>query len=359
MSPPADVTALLLAWNRGDEDARSALMTAVYAELRRMATRRLRSERSGHSLAATALVHETYLKLVNQTRVRWQNRAQFFALASHLMRRVLVDHARARQASKRGGGHGAVLVDDSSLLARTPAGTRVAAGRGHPRAGRGPRSLEGSRAPPQRAGGASILRRPFSGRNRRGLECLARDGDPRLGVRPRLAAPRAARHHPMSTANRWARVEAIFAGALERPVGERPTFLDEACNGDAALRGDIEGLLQSHDMAGTFLERPASPSGLDGHDEAAPPPLGAGTMLGAFEITAQLGAGGMATVYSARDTRLNRSVAIKVLTRGPNLEREAASDSSARRWPSRASHTRTSARCTDVGRAKVPDKRTS
>ena len=128
MSPPADVTALLLAWNRGDEDARSALMTAVYAELRRMAARRLRSERSGHSLAATALVHETYLKLVNQTRVRWQNRAQFFALASHLMRRVLVDHARARLASKRGGGHGAVLVDDSSLLARTPAGTRVAQG---------------------------------------------------------------------------------------------------------------------------------------------------------------------------------------------------------------------------------------
>jgi len=95
MSPPADVTALLLAWNRGDEDARSALMTAVYAELRRMAARRLRSERSGHSLAATALVHETYLKLVNQTRVRWQNRGQFFALASHLMRRVLVDPARA------------------------------------------------------------------------------------------------------------------------------------------------------------------------------------------------------------------------------------------------------------------------
>ena len=121
MAPTADVTALLLAWNRGDEDARSALVTAVYDELRRMAARRLRHERSGHSLAATALVHETYLKLVNQTRVRWQNRAQFFALASHLMRRVLVDHARARQASKRGSGRSAVLVDDSALIVRTPA----------------------------------------------------------------------------------------------------------------------------------------------------------------------------------------------------------------------------------------------
>jgi RNA polymerase sigma factor (TIGR02999 family) len=107
----------------GDEDAKSALMTAVYGELRRIAARRLRDERPGHSLAATALVHETYLKLVNQTRVQWQNRAQFFALASQLMRRVLVDHARSRQASKRGGGRTAVLVDDSGLRARTAVAT--------------------------------------------------------------------------------------------------------------------------------------------------------------------------------------------------------------------------------------------
>ncbi len=114
-------------------------------------------------------------------------------------------------------------------------------------------------------------------------------------------------------------------------------------------------MLQSHDEAGSFLERPASPSSLGGHDEAAPPPLGAGTMLGAFEITAQLGAGGMATVYSARDTRLNRRVAIKVLTPWPELgegsrkrfEREALAIS-------RLSHPHICA-LYDVGRAKVPE----
>jgi len=96
-------------------------MTAVYSELRRIAARQLRRERAGHSLTATALVHETYLKLVNQTRVKWQNRAQFYSIASHLMRQVLVDHARTRRRAKRGGGLRAVLVDDSDLLAKVPA----------------------------------------------------------------------------------------------------------------------------------------------------------------------------------------------------------------------------------------------
>ena len=79
-------------------------MDAVYDELRRLAHRYLRQERRDHSLPATALVHEAYLKLVDQRRVRWQNRAQFFGIAAHVMRRLLVDHARARGASKRGPG---------------------------------------------------------------------------------------------------------------------------------------------------------------------------------------------------------------------------------------------------------------
>ena len=119
MAPPPDVTALLLAWNAGDESARSALMAAVYVELKRMARRRLQHERAGHSLSATALVHETYLRLVDQTRVQWQNRAQFFAISAHLMRRVLVDGARVRGAVKR-GQRAAVSIDDSGLLEGEP-----------------------------------------------------------------------------------------------------------------------------------------------------------------------------------------------------------------------------------------------
>lgn len=109
MTDHGDVTALLLAWNDGDEGARSRLIDAVYDELRRVARRHLRSERDDHSLAPTALVHETYLKLVDQQRVRWQNRAHFFGIAAQLMRRILVDHARSRAAAKRGSDRMVVL----------------------------------------------------------------------------------------------------------------------------------------------------------------------------------------------------------------------------------------------------------
>src|SRR6188474_3002926 len=98
-----DVTAWLLAWGHGDPAAESRLMEAVYGDLRRVARRRLRSERADHSLVPTALVHEAYVRLVDLRRMRWQNRAQFFAIAARLMRRILVDHARAHAAAKRGG----------------------------------------------------------------------------------------------------------------------------------------------------------------------------------------------------------------------------------------------------------------
>jgi RNA polymerase sigma factor (TIGR02999 family) len=101
---PSDVTGFLVAWSNGEESAGGALMEAVYAELRRLARGYLRRERPGHSLPPTALVHEAYLKLVDQRRVRWQNRAHFFAIAASQMRRILVDHARAHGARKRGGG---------------------------------------------------------------------------------------------------------------------------------------------------------------------------------------------------------------------------------------------------------------
>ena len=101
MSAAGDITGLLLAWGDGDEAARNQLVELVYDELRRVAQRRLRRERPDHSLTPTALVHEAYVKLVDQSRVRWHSRAHFFSIAAHLMRRILVDHARARTAAKR------------------------------------------------------------------------------------------------------------------------------------------------------------------------------------------------------------------------------------------------------------------
>ena len=113
-SPPGDVTHLLLAWSNGDRDALEDLIPVVYGELRRIAGRYFRHERPGHTLQATGLVHEAYLKLVDQQRVRWQNRAQFFGVAAQLMRRILVDHARTHGAAKRGGGVSPVTLVDAA-----------------------------------------------------------------------------------------------------------------------------------------------------------------------------------------------------------------------------------------------------
>jgi RNA polymerase sigma factor (TIGR02999 family) len=106
-----EVTGLLLAWNEGDASAVERLMPLVYAELRTIAERHFRRERAGHTLQPTAVVHEAYFRLVDQTRVTWKNRGHFFAVASQAMRRILVDHARARETDKRGGGGRRVTLD--------------------------------------------------------------------------------------------------------------------------------------------------------------------------------------------------------------------------------------------------------
>jgi RNA polymerase sigma factor (TIGR02999 family) len=108
----SDVTGLLVAVREGDKEAADLLMQAVYSELRRKAGAYLRRERPGHTLQPTALVHEAYLRLVDQRRVVWQNRAHFLGVAARIMRRLLVDHARNRSARKRGGPQARVTLDD-------------------------------------------------------------------------------------------------------------------------------------------------------------------------------------------------------------------------------------------------------
>jgi RNA polymerase sigma factor (TIGR02999 family) len=117
MTSPQDVTALLAEWRGGNEIVRDQLFPIVYEELRKLARARLRRERAGHTLQPTALVNEAYLRLVDQTRVEWQSRAHFFGIASTMMRRILVDHARARNAARRGCGEANVSVEDLDGLA--------------------------------------------------------------------------------------------------------------------------------------------------------------------------------------------------------------------------------------------------
>ena len=115
------VSRLLKAWGRGDLQARDDLMPVVYRELRRRAGAYLRRERQDHTLQPTALVHEAFMRLVGQERVAWQNRAHFFAIASHMMRRILVDYAREHQAAKRPGAGIKVVLDDRIGAAPPPA----------------------------------------------------------------------------------------------------------------------------------------------------------------------------------------------------------------------------------------------
>jgi RNA polymerase sigma factor (TIGR02999 family) len=120
VNPPDEhVTKLLRAWSDGNDDARNQLIPLVYEELRRRAAAQIRRERPGHTLQPTALVHEAYLRLVDQ-RVAWQNRAQFFGVAAEMMRRILVDRARAHRAGKRSGQWARVTLDPALAVAGPP-----------------------------------------------------------------------------------------------------------------------------------------------------------------------------------------------------------------------------------------------
>ena len=108
-----DVTGLLIDWSNGDRKALEELMPLVYGELRRLAGAHLRRERSAHTLQSTALVHEAFLRLVNQNNVHWRNRAHFYGIAAQMIRRILVDHARAQHAGKRGAGAVKLELDEA------------------------------------------------------------------------------------------------------------------------------------------------------------------------------------------------------------------------------------------------------
>jgi RNA polymerase sigma-70 factor (ECF subfamily) len=117
MESARDVTALLRDWSRGDPAALDQLLPLVYAELRRVAARQLRKERADHTLQPTALVHEAYMRLVDQHEMDWQSRSHFFGAAAHVMRRILVDHARRHVAGKRGEGLRCLPLEEAEEVA--------------------------------------------------------------------------------------------------------------------------------------------------------------------------------------------------------------------------------------------------
>ena len=111
-----EMTRLLVAWGEGDAEALHLLLPLVHQELHRLAHRYMSRESAGHTLETSALVNEAYLRLVDQKQVRWQNRAHFFGIAAHIMRRILVDHARSRNYQKRGGSASRVAIDETMVV---------------------------------------------------------------------------------------------------------------------------------------------------------------------------------------------------------------------------------------------------
>lgn len=124
--PPNEITERLIAWGAGDKAALDQLLPTVYQELRRIAGNYLRRENPGHTLQPTALVHEAWLRLIDQTRVNWRNRAQFFGVAAQLMRRILVDHAKTKHREKRGGDAIKFSLDDVINLSQERAADLLA-----------------------------------------------------------------------------------------------------------------------------------------------------------------------------------------------------------------------------------------
>src|SRR4026207_1968481 len=118
MAGETNITELLVGYGRGDKESLDKLMPVVYDELRRQAARYLRRERPGHTLQTTALIHEAYVRLVDQRNVQWQNRAHFFGIAAQMMRRILVDHARTKKRAKRGGSGVRVSLNDATVVVK-------------------------------------------------------------------------------------------------------------------------------------------------------------------------------------------------------------------------------------------------
>jgi RNA polymerase sigma factor (TIGR02999 family) len=115
-----EITGLLQKWSGGDKQALEQLTPLVYSELRKLARRHLLRERAGHSLQSAELVHEAYLRMIDQTRAQWHDRAHFYAVSSQIIRHILVDHARSRLAAKRGGGATLLALEESIAMAKTP-----------------------------------------------------------------------------------------------------------------------------------------------------------------------------------------------------------------------------------------------
>ena len=313
MNAESDRNGLLEGQRNSRRDSLDRLLPVVYEELRAIAHRHLAKHGPGGSLATTGLVHEAYLKLVDQSQAEWRDRAHFLALSSLAMRHVLVDQARARAALKRGGVGTRVTLDEEAIAVDDSAETLMRSTKrsnGWPRWSLGSRkssSVDSSRGcPSKRSPKHSALRNAPSSAtgSRRGCCSTARS----LREERSLGCPRVSGQF---LPDRWNELAPLLDAALEREPADRPAFLDRACAGDTALRAELETLLADCERSDRLFVIGAAErfAALFAEPQRRLPEL----VAGRYRIGRELGAGGMATVYLARDLKHDRDVALKVL----------------------------------------------
>ena len=266
----------------------------------------------GHILQPTALVNEAYVRLVDWKHVEWQNRAHFFGVAAEIMRRILVDVARARGRDKRGGNALQVSFSDVPDIPVSPhAGPRGA--------GRCVEDTRDARSSPEPGRGAPLLWRSQPRGDGRSAEGVGRHGPAGLEPGAGLALSRIERDEPAVTPERHRQIGELYHAALAMAFEERPAFLDAACRGDADLRREVESLLVAHAHARSFIAAPALDAAGPSLTQTADP-VSVGHRIAHYEILARLGAGGMGDVYLVEDTRLGRRAALKLLARDHDPE---------------------------------------
>ena len=279
----------------------------VYGDLRKLASWLLQGERPHHTLQPTALVNEAYLRLAGDRKIKWQNRAHFFAVASRVMRHILIDYARQHNRSKRGGGAEILPLDEALVFTPEISSSLLALN-----------TLCNDWVKPTNARLVSLSCVPSVDSPRR------RTGEvlhisPHTVVRDWVLAKawlrREIKGQTMDPEKKWRRVDELFHLALAFTVEERRRFLEDACQDNPEIFIEVSSLLANHFFPEAIWSLVFKFEKARGAFLLQSPRFIAGKVIDDYEIVSFLGSGGMGEVYFAQDLRLARKVAIKVLTR--------------------------------------------